>query len=169
MLNCLLRFPEEQQNLRKLPFLQSFICHTYLAGMFVCPDHSMWLLDNYLLGKHREMANDFENWEKKSVKFGPCRKLIGNQRPVNDYFLLLVGSRKFESLEVPEEPWLAVISQLQPGDWLAPLIGMGVRDLTDLTILFFNRCKSFPHLSESDLPGQSISDQIIGSSGLFLF
>lgn len=68
-----------------------------------------------------------------------------------------------------EEPWLAVISQLQPGDWPAPLTGMGVRDLADLTILFFNRCKHYPHPSESDLPGQSISHQIIGPSALFLF
>lgn len=78
----------------------------------------MWLPDSELLGKHLDAASDFESWRKekkpsrrfvssqeepeesgKSVKCGTCRKLIENQRAVNDDFLLFVGSRKSESAQ----------------------------------------------------------------------
>ena len=54
----------------------------------------------------------------------PCRKLIENQRAVKDCFLLLVGSRKFESTE---GPWKArngsLISDLQLADRPASVTG----------------------------------------------
>lgn len=56
-------------------------------------------------GKRKNLPGGFFSSQEepeesgKSVKCGTCRKLIENQRAVNDDFLLLVGSRKSESAQ----------------------------------------------------------------------